>query len=58
MAGEFEVLDDLVEARRTIEALQAKLDHNRCNSGHETLPLKLWNCPACGEEREEKLRVN
>ena len=47
---------ELAQARRERDELQAKLDQNRCNSGHETLPLKLWNCPACTEEREEKLK--
>lgn len=31
-------------------AAQAKLNHNRCHSGHETLPLVLWDCPECHNE--------
>jgi len=38
------------------EAL-ARLELNRCNSGHETLPLKLWECPACVAGVEEKLEA-
>ena len=30
-----------------LEKAEARLQHNRCNSGHETLPLILWDCPAC-----------
>ena len=29
---------------------QAKMNTNRCNKGHETLPLYLWDCPACHDE--------
>lgn len=29
------------------DALQKRLDTNRCNSGHLTLPLTLWDCPEC-----------
>jgi len=37
-------------------ALEARLEEPaRCNSGHETLPLKLWTCPTCHEELERKL---
>ncbi len=35
--------------------LQARLEHNRCNSGHETLPLVLWDCPECHNETRRKL---
>ena len=42
----------LAAAYRTAEA---KLNHNRCHSGHETLPLKLWDCPACHDETRRKL---
>lgn len=27
-----------------------KLACNKCNRGHETLPLILWDCPACHDE--------
>ena len=33
------------------DALQAKLDCDTCNSGHKTLPLTLWDCPVCAENR-------
>lgn len=30
----------------------------KCNKGHVTLPLKLWDCPACTEElRREKAEL-
>lgn len=35
--------------------LQAKLDTNRCNRGHETLPLVLWDCPECHGVTKAKL---
>ncbi len=43
-------------------ALKA-LEKNRCNSGHETLPLRLWECPACvdliRQERDDhKMRAD
>lgn len=37
------------------DRLQARLDTNRCNSGHETLPLTLWDCPECHNETKRKL---
>ena len=39
-----------------VSRLRALLEHNRCNSGHETLPLKLWDCPVCAEERVKEAR--
>lgn len=33
-----------------VERLRAKLSQNKCNSGHETLPLELWDCPACADK--------
>lgn len=39
------------------DALQARLDCTRCNSGHETLPLKLWDCPACTKEKVDALQA-
>ena len=37
-------------------ALEARLEEPaHCNSGHETLPLKLWTCPTCHEEVEAEL---
>lgn len=39
-----------------IDELQAKLDNNKCNAGHETLPLVLWDCPECGRLRVEALQ--
>jgi len=43
-----------------IARLTEKLNANKCNRGHETLPLVLWDCPACTEEirREiQRLRI-
>ncbi len=37
----------LSEAEAERDRLQAKLDCNKCNAGHETLPLALWDCPEC-----------
>lgn len=34
-----------------------KLNQNRCNSGHETLPLKLWDCPECVRLKTEQLEA-
>lgn len=39
-----------------IDVLHAQLNSNECNSGHKTLPLKLWNCPACAEEKEKRFK--
>ncbi len=37
------------------DALQERLNTNRCNRGHETLPLTLWDCPEChNETRRER----
>ncbi len=49
----------LVDAHNTkVAALEAKLEEPaHCNSGHETLPLKLWTCPTCHEELEAKLEA-
>ena len=48
-------LDDwMLQARK----LEARLEEPaRCNSGHETLPLKLWTCPTCHEKLERKLET-
>lgn len=40
-----------------IQRLQAKLDLNECNSGHKTLPLTLWDCPACHDVTKAKLKT-
>lgn len=45
----------LENANREREALRAKLDCNRCNAGHKTLPLALWDCPACHDETRAQL---
>ncbi|HEY3434271.1 MAG TPA: hypothetical protein VGK41_01325 [Solirubrobacterales bacterium] len=37
------------------DRLQTMLDTNRCNRGHETLPLALWDCPACHDETKRRL---
>jgi hypothetical protein len=39
-------------ARVTAErdAALAKLNGTRCNAGHDTLPLVLWDCPACHDK--------
>lgn len=42
----------LIAAR---DELQAKLNHNRCHNGHETLPLVLWDCPECHQRTRDKL---
>jgi len=47
--------DRIVWLAGQVDALQAKLDHNRCNSGHETLPLVLWDCPECHQRTRDKL---
>lgn len=49
-----EIYDRAVLDREAREGAEKKLDHNRCNNGHETLPLRLWNCPACADEEHEK----
>lgn len=36
--------------------LEDRLDNTKCNSGHETLPLMLWDCPACHDETRAKLK--
>jgi hypothetical protein len=38
-----------------VEELERKLSQNKCNSGHETLPIVLWDCPECVRIRTEKL---
>ena len=35
--------------------LNDKLNCNRCNKGHITLPLILWDCPACHDETRAAL---
>lgn len=63
---QFDYVQDLAErierARTAVaelfaerDSLQAKLDTNRCNSGHETLPLALWDCPECHNTTKRKL---
>lgn len=42
-AGMAKPVKDVAQLR----ADAAKLDANRCNRGHETLPLRLWDCPEC-----------
>lgn len=39
-----------------VERLNGKLNHNRCNAGHETLPLYLWDCPECTRLVREQAR--
>ena len=48
------LLDALDEARDRAHRAQERLDCTRCNSGHETLPLKLWDCPECVRLRASK----
>lgn len=52
-----EIVSYFEETQAHIAELEAKLNSNRCNSGHETLPLSLWVCPACCEEREGALKA-
>jgi hypothetical protein len=33
--------------------LLAQLDCSLCNSGHQTLPLRLWDCPECTRLKHE-----
>jgi len=44
-----------------LDIAEAKLAHNKCNAGHETLPLVLWDCPECTqilrEERDDLRKV-
>ena len=40
----------LAEQQAEMGRLKAKLECNRCNKGHETLPLILWDCPTCHDE--------
>jgi len=42
--------------QQQLQAAQEKLNQNRCNSGHETLPLVLWDCPECSRITRESLR--
>lgn len=37
------------------DRLQARLNTSRCNSGHDTLPLTLWDCPECHNETKRQL---
>lgn len=50
-----EVHDAVAELIAERDWLQARLDTNRCNRGHETLPLTLWDCPECHNETKRKL---
>lgn len=47
-----EAVVELIDER---DRLRAQLANNRCNSGHETLPLVLWDCPECHNETKRKL---
>jgi hypothetical protein len=49
-----ECLDTIREMESTIKGLEVDLERNRCNSGHTTLPLRLWTCPRCVEIKEEE----
>ena len=53
-AGDWVTYKDFHANQQAMQGLQAqlaqaeaKLNHNRCNAGHETLPLVLWDCPEC-----------
>jgi len=47
---------DALETR--CDELEAKLYANKCNRGHETVPLILWDCPVCHDEtRAERDQV-
>jgi hypothetical protein len=41
--------------RAQLAEAQQRLNNDRCNRGHKTLPLILWDCPACHEETRAKL---
>lgn len=45
---------EVAALRGELAAARAKLNTNRCNSGHETLPLVLWECPACHDETRKE----
>jgi hypothetical protein len=49
-----EMMHLVAEAIKLAEESEQQLDNNKCNSGHETLPLRLWNCPTCVAEEKEK----
>jgi len=46
-----QALDEMLEG---YEAAVTKLNINKCNAGHETLPLYLWDCPRCHEETKKE----
>jgi hypothetical protein len=51
--GPYHLLERLAQA-------EAKLQQTRCHRGHDTLPLTLWDCPACHDitraERDALIR--
>ena len=49
------LLDQIAALTAEVERLTAKLESDECNAGHKTLPLKLWDCPACGAARDAAL---
>lgn len=44
------LLERLLKVEAERDRLQARLNTNRCNRGHKTLPLTLWDCPECHNE--------
>lgn len=52
-----EIRIDRDKARAEVERLTKRLNKNRCNSGHETLPVYLWDCPVCVQEKLDKLKA-
>lgn len=51
-------LVEVVEKSRYDELFSRLHDPGKCNTGHETLPLTLWECPECVEEiRREKVQL-
>ena len=48
--------DQIAALTAEVERLTAKLESDECNAGHKTLPLKLWDCPACGAARDAAIK--
>lgn len=46
---------ELTALRAEVARLNDKLNCNKCNKGHETLPLYLWDCPKCHAETKAEV---
>ena len=50
-----EGMGDPVVEIESLRLTDRKANSTRCNSGHDSLPVLLWDCPVCVEHKRNEL---